>query len=101
VVARALCLGSSMYRIHGTDAPWTIGSAVSKGCIRMYNQDVLDLYPRASVGAKVIVTWNKFGAVASSGGSSSGGGSWFGSDDAAPERPAGRTPVKKISRTQT
>ena len=42
---RALYLGSSAYRIHGTDAPWTIGSAVSKGCIRMYNKDVLDLYP--------------------------------------------------------
>ena len=53
---RALYLGSSTYRIHGTDAPWTIGTAVSKGCIRMYNQDVLDLYPRAHVGAKVTVT---------------------------------------------
>ncbi len=97
---RALYLGSSTYRIHGTDAPWTIGSAVSKGCIRMYNQDVLDLYPRASVGAKVIVTWNKFSAVASS---SSGGSSWFGSDDEqVTEQPAGRgTTVKKISRTQT
>jgi len=95
---RALYLGSSTYRIHGTDAPWTIGSAVSKGCIRMYNQDVLDLYPRASVGAKVIVTWQKFGAVASS----SGGSSWFGSDDEqASEQPAGRGTVKKISRTQT
>lgn len=57
---RALYLGSSAYRIHGTDAPWTIGSAVSKGCIRMYNQDVLDLYPRVRVGAKVTVTWNKY-----------------------------------------
>lgn len=57
---RALYLGSSTYRIHGTDAPWTIGSAVSKGCIRMYNEDVADLYPRASVGAKVTVTWNRF-----------------------------------------
>lgn len=57
---RALYLGSSMYRIHGTDAPWTIGTAVSKGCIRLYNQDVLDLYPRVSVGAKVIVTWDSF-----------------------------------------
>ena len=96
---RALYLGSSTYRIHGTDAPWTIGSAVSKGCIRMYNQDVLDLYPRTSVGAKVIVTWNKFSAVASS----SSGGSWFGSDDEqVTEQPAGRgTTVKKISRTQT
>ena len=59
---RAMYLGSSDYRIHGTDAPWTIGSAVSKGCVRMYNQDVLDLYPRVHVGAKVTVTWQKFGA---------------------------------------
>ena len=44
---RALYLGSSMYRIHGTDAPWTIGNAVSKGCIRLYNQDVADLYPQS------------------------------------------------------
>jgi hypothetical protein len=57
---RALYLGSSSYRIHGTDAPWTIGSAVSKGCIRMYNQDVLDLYPRVAVGTKVTVTWQTF-----------------------------------------
>ncbi len=57
---RALYLGSSMYRIHGTDAPWTIGTAVSKGCIRMYNEDVLDLYPRVPVGTKVTVTWKRF-----------------------------------------
>src|SRR6476659_2806424 len=57
---RALYLGASMYRIHGTDAPWTIGTAVSKGCIRMYNQDVLDLYPRVAIGAKVTVTWQRF-----------------------------------------
>ncbi|MFM9943438.1 MAG: L,D-transpeptidase [Hyphomicrobiaceae bacterium] len=57
---RALYLGSSAYRIHGTDAPWTIGAAVSKGCIRMYNQDVIDLYPRVAVGTKVTVTWQTF-----------------------------------------
>jgi lipoprotein-anchoring transpeptidase ErfK/SrfK len=57
---RALYLGSSAYRIHGTDAPWTIGTAVSKGCIRMYNKDVLDLYPRVTVGARVTVTWQSF-----------------------------------------
>ena len=57
---RALYLGSSAYRIHGTDAPWTIGQNVSKGCIRMYNEDVLDLYSRVSVGAKVIVTYQRF-----------------------------------------
>lgn len=57
---RAMYLGSSTYRIHGTDAPWTIGQAVSKGCIRMYNEDVLDLYPRVPVGTKVTVTWERF-----------------------------------------
>jgi len=65
---RGLYLGSSTYRIHGTDAPWTIGQAVSKGCIRMFNEDVLDLYPRVPVGTKVTVTWDRFdtsGAVAS------------------------------------
>ncbi len=61
---RALYLGSSPYRIHGTDAPWTIGTEASKGCIRMYNQDVLDLYPRARIGAKVTVTWQRFDATA-------------------------------------
>jgi lipoprotein-anchoring transpeptidase ErfK/SrfK len=64
---RALYLGSSTYRIHGTDAPWTIGQAVSKGCIRMYNEDVIDLYPRVPVGTVVTVTWERFktgGAVA-------------------------------------
>lgn len=58
---RALYLGSSAYRIHGTDAPWTIGTAASKGCIRMYNEDVLDLYPRVPLGTKVTVTWQRFG----------------------------------------
>lgn len=57
---RALYLGSSLYRIHGTDAPWLIGQEVSKGCIRMHNSDVIDLYNRARVGAKVIVTWKRF-----------------------------------------
>lgn len=57
---RALYLGSSTYRIHGTDAPWTIGQAVSKGCIRMFNEDVLDLYPRIAVGTRVTVTWQRF-----------------------------------------
>jgi len=57
---RALYLGSSDYRIHGTDAPWTIGSAASKGCVRMFNKDVVDLYPRVKVGSKVTVTWQKF-----------------------------------------
>ena len=53
--ARALYLGSTLYRIHGTNQPWTIGNAVSSGCIRMRNEDVTELYERVSVGAKVIV----------------------------------------------
>jgi lipoprotein-anchoring transpeptidase ErfK/SrfK len=53
--ARALYLGSSMYRIHGTNEPWTIGQNVSSGCIRMMNQDVIDLYDRVHVGAPVDV----------------------------------------------
>ena len=54
--ARALYLGSSLYRIHGTNQPWTIGKAVSSGCIRMRNEDVMDLYERTGVGTKVIVS---------------------------------------------
>lgn len=53
--ARALYIGSTLYRIHGTNAPWTIGKRVSSGCIRMRNEDVVDLYERAKVGGKVIV----------------------------------------------
>ncbi|HZY68500.1 MAG TPA: L,D-transpeptidase [Devosia sp.] len=53
--ARALYLGSTLYRIHGTNEPWTIGGDVSSGCIRMVNDDVIDLYERVKVGAKVIV----------------------------------------------
>ncbi|MEM6461144.1 MAG: L,D-transpeptidase [Pseudomonadota bacterium] len=53
--ARALYLGSTLYRIHGTNQPWTIGGAVSSGCIRMRNQDVVELYERVGNGAKVIV----------------------------------------------
>ncbi len=53
--ARALYLGSSLYRIHGSNEPGTIGAAVSSGCIRMTNRDVIDLYDRVRPGAKVIV----------------------------------------------
>ena len=53
--ARALYLGSTLYRIHGTNQPWTIGRAVSSGCIRMRNEDVVDLYERVGVGTKVVV----------------------------------------------
>jgi lipoprotein-anchoring transpeptidase ErfK/SrfK len=53
--ARALYLGDTLYRIHGTNAPWTIGHNVSSGCIRMRNEDVIDLYSRVKIGAKVVV----------------------------------------------
>lgn len=53
--ARAMYLGSTLYRIHGTNAPWTIGSAVSSGCIRLRNEDVIDLYNRVKVGTRVTV----------------------------------------------
>jgi lipoprotein-anchoring transpeptidase ErfK/SrfK len=53
--ARAMYLGSSLYRIHGSNEPWTIGQAVSSGCIRMRNEDVVDLYERVKVGTKVVV----------------------------------------------
>jgi len=58
--ARALYLGHTFYRIHGTDAPWTIGKAASAGCVRMYNEHAIDLYNRTRVGAKVIVTWKRY-----------------------------------------
>ena len=53
--ARALYLGSTLYRIHGSNEPETIGQAVSSGCFRMTNEDVVDLYDRVGVGAKVLV----------------------------------------------
>jgi lipoprotein-anchoring transpeptidase ErfK/SrfK len=53
--ARAMYLGSSLYRIHGSNEPWTIGTNVSSGCIRMRNEDVIDLYERVNVGTRVIV----------------------------------------------
>ena len=53
--ARAMYLGSTLYRIHGSNEPWTIGTAVSSGCIRMRNEDVIDLYERVRVGTRVIM----------------------------------------------
>jgi lipoprotein-anchoring transpeptidase ErfK/SrfK len=53
--ARALYLGSTLYRIHGSNEPETIGQAVSSGCFRMTNEDVADLYSRVPVGTKVVV----------------------------------------------
>jgi lipoprotein-anchoring transpeptidase ErfK/SrfK len=53
--ARAMYLGNSLYRIHGSNEPETIGQAVSSGCIRMTNEDVIDLYSRVKVGSRVVV----------------------------------------------
>jgi lipoprotein-anchoring transpeptidase ErfK/SrfK len=53
--ARAMYLGSTLYRIHGSNEPETIGQAVSSGCFRMTNEDVVDLYNRVSVGTTVVV----------------------------------------------
>ncbi|WP_029056805.1 L,D-transpeptidase [Stappia stellulata] len=53
--ARALYLGNTLYRIHGSNEPWTIGTAVSSGCIRMANDDVKHLYDKINIGAKVVV----------------------------------------------
>ena len=69
---RAIYLGSTLYRIHGTDAPWTIGKNVSKGCIRLHNAHVVELYKRVRVGMKVTTTWKRFrtSSVASGGSNS-------------------------------
>ena len=90
---RAMYLGSSSYRIHGTDAPWTIGQAVSHGCIRMLNEDVHDLYPRIAIGTRVTVTWQRFStnAVASN---NSGSSNAYG-EEVAPKRKYYRMPNKK------
>jgi lipoprotein-anchoring transpeptidase ErfK/SrfK len=54
--ARALYIGSTLYRVHGTSEPWSIGQAVSSGCIRLTNDDVMDLYDRVQVGALIVVS---------------------------------------------
>jgi lipoprotein-anchoring transpeptidase ErfK/SrfK len=53
--ARALYIGTTLYRLHGTSEPWTIGQAVSSGCIRLTNEDIIDLYDRVKVGSMVVV----------------------------------------------
>ena len=53
--ARAMYLGTTVYRIHGTNQPWTIGTKISSGCFRLVNADVTDLYGRVPVGTKVVV----------------------------------------------
>lgn len=53
--ARAIYIGSTLYRIHGSNEPWTIGHAVSSGCIRMTNDDVTHLYEQVAVGARIVV----------------------------------------------
>jgi lipoprotein-anchoring transpeptidase ErfK/SrfK len=67
--ARALYLGNTDYRIHGTNDPSTIGKRVSSGCIRLQNADVIDLYDRVGIGAKVVVLPNSQGQIAADGGS--------------------------------
>ena len=57
--ARAIYLGNTTYRIHGTNMPATIGQRVSSGCIRMLNADVIDLYSRVTVGTKIVVLANQ------------------------------------------
>ena len=63
--ARAIYLGNTMYRIHGTNEPRTIGTQVSSGCIRLLNADVVDLYSRVTIGSKIIVLPNHAPVVAS------------------------------------
>jgi len=53
--ARALYLGNTYYRIHGTDAPWLIGENISKGCIRMHDEHVIELFDGTRIGARVVV----------------------------------------------
>ncbi|WP_292446085.1 L,D-transpeptidase [Mesorhizobium sp.] len=53
--ARALYIGNTLYRVHGTNQPWTVGQANSSGCIRMTNEDVIDLYDRVKIGTQIIV----------------------------------------------
>jgi lipoprotein-anchoring transpeptidase ErfK/SrfK len=65
--ARALYLGNTIYRIHGTNAPHTIGQRVSSGCIRLTNEDVADLYSRVNLGTRVVVL-PQTGRQASTGG---------------------------------
>lgn len=69
---RAIYLGSTLYRIHGTDAPWTIGQNVSRGCIRMHNAHVAELYNRVRTGMKVTATWKRYTVQTVEGGSSAG-----------------------------
>lgn len=73
---RALYLGSTLYRIHGTDAPWTIGQNVSRGCIRMHNEHVIELYNKVNTGTKVTATWQKFSTSPMASAQPSGSGKW-------------------------
>jgi lipoprotein-anchoring transpeptidase ErfK/SrfK len=57
--ARALYLGKTVYRIHGTNQPSTIGTFVSSGCIRLTNRDIIDLYTRIRVGTRIVVLGSK------------------------------------------
>ena len=72
--ARALYLGNTLYRIHGTNQPSTIGSFVSSGCIRLTNEDIADLYTRVQVGTRVVVLPGSAPATASAQGTPSAQG---------------------------
>ncbi len=66
--ARAIYLGQTLYRIHGTDAPWTIGTNVSRGCVRMHNEHVIELYKKVRPGMTVTATWQNFQTASLGGG---------------------------------
>lgn len=72
--ARALYLfendRDTLYRLHGTNEPWSIGMAMSSGCIRLFNQDIIDLYERTPLGARVVVLDHRASAIAAAGGPS-------------------------------
>jgi lipoprotein-anchoring transpeptidase ErfK/SrfK len=93
---RAMYLGASTYRIHGTDAPWTIGQAVSKGCIRMLNEDVLDLYPKIPVGTKVTVTWQQFGSHAIASNADADAGAYTAPEPAGDRAPPTSRKIKNL-----
>jgi hypothetical protein len=83
--ARALYLGHTLYRIHGTNQPSTIGKFVSSGCIRLLNDDIEDLYSRVQVGSRVVVLPGKAPEAVSSSGPAPGNGT------PAPSAPAAAT----------
>src|SRR5436853_841329 len=90
--ARALYLGKTLYRIHGTNQPSTIGTFVSSGCIRLTNEDVSDLYTRVKVGTRVVVMPGSPAATASAAVPGMPPGAQAGAPAGAPPAPVGRAP---------